>query len=263
METNLPGFNADEVRNGIRLAMRVGLPPVEADRPLFIWDTPPEVEADEDTSGIPFAWDAAPATPTAAPKPPRREECAIEYIDEARAHPARRGVRAGARLLPRHHRRERVRLRAHGSALGAQHDRHLAGSRPHRRRGVTVADYDLTPADSVGIVDVPTALLAPGAGISDPVGITDSVGAVAHQPGSVWSPYAASASGGTRSLDFSIVPDSPEFPWPFAWEGDGYSNSLWLVFTAADTQILTLTLTTSFPAGIEVWSGEVIDDPEN
>jgi|SRR6478736_6275391 len=82
METNLPGFNADEVRNGIRLAMRVGLPPVEADRPLFIWDTPPEVEADEDTSGIPFAWDAAPATPTAAPKPPRREECAIEYIDE-------------------------------------------------------------------------------------------------------------------------------------------------------------------------------------
>jgi len=128
---------------------------------------------------------------------------------------------------------------------------------------VTVADYDLTPADSVGIVDVPTALLAPGAGISDPVGITDSVGAVAHQPGSVWSPYAASASGGTRSLDFSIVPDSPEFPWPFAWEGDGYSNSLWLVFTAVDTQILTLTLTTSFPAGIEVWSGELIDDPEN
>ena len=83
MESNLPGFNADEVRAGIRLAMSVGLPPVEADRPLFVWDAPPEVTAEEDISGIPFQWDASPPTPVLAPKPPRREYCAVEYLDAA------------------------------------------------------------------------------------------------------------------------------------------------------------------------------------
>jgi hypothetical protein len=83
VESNLPGFNADEVRAGIRLAMSVGLPPVEADRPLFVWDPEPDVEEDEDTSGIPFQWDAPAPTPVAPIKPPRREACAIEYLDEA------------------------------------------------------------------------------------------------------------------------------------------------------------------------------------
>lgn len=81
MEMNLPGFNADEVRNGLRLAMNVGLPPVEADQPLFVWDAPADIETAEDPSGIPFAWDAEPPAVVAAPHPPVRVPCAIEYLD--------------------------------------------------------------------------------------------------------------------------------------------------------------------------------------
>ena len=58
------------------------------------------------------------------------------------------------------------------------------------------------------------------------------------------------------------MPTDPEAPWPFAWEGDGYSNSLWLVFTATGTQTLTLSLATTFDAGIEVWTGEPDEDAE-
>lgn len=98
MEMNLPGFNADEVRAGLRLAMGVGLPPVEADQPLFVWDAPPEITEEEDPGGIPFAWDAAPATPVVAPKAPRREPCAIEYLDAAgELHPF--GPTASTRLV--------------------------------------------------------------------------------------------------------------------------------------------------------------------
>jgi hypothetical protein len=96
-------------------------------------------------------------------------------------------------------------------------------------------------------------------GVRNPAGI--SIGGQSVQLGSLWMPYAVTDSG-TQTLDFSIVPTDPEAPWPFVWEGDGYSNSLWLVFTAADTQTLTVTLDTTFDNGIEVWTGAADEDAE-
>lgn len=124
------------------------------------------------------------------------------------------------------------------------------------------AGYDLTPADAVGISDTATPVLVPGAGVNDTVGVTDSVSTATHSLGSVWLPYPVT-SAGSQVLDFSIVPTSPEEPWPFVYEGDGYSNSLWLSFTASDTQTLSLALATTFASGIEVWTGDVVADPEN
>lgn len=74
----IPGFPAGEFRAGIRLAMSLGLPPVESDRPLFVFapvitnDTP----ADED--GLPFDWSA---TPTVAAGASLRVLCAVEFDD--------------------------------------------------------------------------------------------------------------------------------------------------------------------------------------
>lgn len=81
---------------------------------------------------------------------------------------------------------------------------------------------------------------------------------VEYQFGSALLPYPVSDAG-SQVLDFSYVP-APGIPWPFPWEGDGLANSLWLSFTAADTQTLTVALNSTFAAGIEVWTGDPGED---
>lgn len=80
MAGTLPGFNADEVRAGLHLAMEVGLPPNPADQPLFHFPATSTADADSDGQGTPLDWagsraGTAPTTPAAVP-------CAIEAIDD-------------------------------------------------------------------------------------------------------------------------------------------------------------------------------------
>lgn len=108
---------------------------------------------------------------------------------------------------------------------------------------------------------VQAAYVSAGAiGVKNPTAI--SVGGFVASLWSVFYPKPVSESG-TQSLDFSIVPTSPEEPHPFAIEGDGFSNSLWMVFTSTAAQTLTMTLTTTFDAGIEVWTGIVGEAPDD
>lgn len=83
MAQSIPGFNAQEVRDGIRLAMNIGLPPITNDQPLFVWDAPKETLSTEDEGGTPFVWDAPLPGPEVAPHAPVRVPCAIEYFDSA------------------------------------------------------------------------------------------------------------------------------------------------------------------------------------
>ena len=51
-----PGVNipADKVREGLRLAMRVGLPELEADRPTFYLPAVSTATDEQDSEGVPF-----------------------------------------------------------------------------------------------------------------------------------------------------------------------------------------------------------------
>lgn len=78
MATAIPGFDADEFRAGIRLAMTVGLPPLEADQPLFVFPRQVVNTAPADQDGVPFDPDAR---PVAAIPVSVRVSCAVEYDD--------------------------------------------------------------------------------------------------------------------------------------------------------------------------------------
>lgn len=80
MAGSVPGFNAADVRAGLRLAMTIGLPPVEADQPTFYF--PREVTNTEraDDEDVPFDPDAR---PTLAPARSVKVPCAVEYFDAA------------------------------------------------------------------------------------------------------------------------------------------------------------------------------------
>jgi hypothetical protein len=75
-------FNAATVRAGLRLAMTVGLPPVEADQPTFYFPptsvTPGVTGEALDEEGVPFA----PSTTVVRSTPaPVQVPCAVEYHD--------------------------------------------------------------------------------------------------------------------------------------------------------------------------------------
>lgn len=79
-DSQITGFNADEVRAGLRLAMQVGLPVEESDRPTFYmpvgWSTDGAHNVSED--GVPFDPDYRPARTS------RRSvqvPAAVEYTD--------------------------------------------------------------------------------------------------------------------------------------------------------------------------------------
>ena len=79
-DPQIDGFDPDEVRDGLRLAMAVGLPAEVADQPVFVFPpTPVDTGDDTDGNGVPFDWRAgraAAGAPTTFQVP-----CAIEYID--------------------------------------------------------------------------------------------------------------------------------------------------------------------------------------
>lgn len=78
MAGTVPGFNPDEVRAGLRLAMTVGLPVVEADQPTFFFPRPGSTTGNADEDAVPF-------DPTRrrvlAPPTSVRVPCAVEYFD--------------------------------------------------------------------------------------------------------------------------------------------------------------------------------------
>jgi hypothetical protein len=78
MAGTVPGFNPDEVRAGLRLAMTVGLPPVEADQPTFYFPREASTTGSADEDEMPFD-----ITKKRVLEPPRfvRVPCAIEYFD--------------------------------------------------------------------------------------------------------------------------------------------------------------------------------------
>lgn len=79
MAGTIPGFNADEVRAGLRLAMEIGLPPQGSDQPRFYFPTPVASSGSTDSSGTPLQWDAEPQR--SDPPPPVSVPCGIEYGD--------------------------------------------------------------------------------------------------------------------------------------------------------------------------------------
>lgn len=74
----ISGFDADDFRANIRLAMTVGLPPDSADQPTFVF--PGEVTNTEpaDQDDVPFDPDVR---PTVAPPVSLKVPCAVEYVD--------------------------------------------------------------------------------------------------------------------------------------------------------------------------------------
>ncbi len=74
-------FNQAAFEDGIRLAMAVGLPPIEAERPVFVFTNSTVNTAPADAEHVPFDPAATPAV-----TPGRRVAgiyCAIEYQDAA------------------------------------------------------------------------------------------------------------------------------------------------------------------------------------
>jgi hypothetical protein len=80
MAGRLRGFNPDEVRAGLRLAMSVGLPPVESEQPTFFWSPVTTNTARADETGVPYDVNVRRQT---APARSLRVTCAVEYFDNA------------------------------------------------------------------------------------------------------------------------------------------------------------------------------------
>lgn len=79
-DPRIAGFDATDVRNGLRTAFRVGMPPLTAEQPVFFIPSVPLVQTEAvDGDGVPFDPDYQPAR-----TPPRQVKgvpCAIEYRD--------------------------------------------------------------------------------------------------------------------------------------------------------------------------------------
>lgn len=80
--SQIPGFDADTVRAGLRLAMQVGLPVATQDQPLFVMPTVVTGDSDHnlDSGGTPYGADFKPTRSTPAQF---RVPCAVEYFDGA------------------------------------------------------------------------------------------------------------------------------------------------------------------------------------
>lgn len=76
----LPGFDAEDFRTNIRLAMTVGLPPVVSDQPTFVFPGAITNTDPADEEDVPF--DSA-ARPTVAASVSKQVPCAVEYVDAA------------------------------------------------------------------------------------------------------------------------------------------------------------------------------------
>ena len=75
MATTIPGFPAAEVREGLRIPMRMSMPVDETQWPEFVIEAPVPVGPDLDPAGYP--WD--PAAPVVRPEPRRvRPICTLE-----------------------------------------------------------------------------------------------------------------------------------------------------------------------------------------
>jgi hypothetical protein len=74
----VPGFNAADVRAGLRFAMTVGLPPVLADQPVFFFPRTSTVIGPADEDEVPFDLTKK---RTLAPPVTVRVPCAVEYFD--------------------------------------------------------------------------------------------------------------------------------------------------------------------------------------
>lgn len=77
-DPRISGFDADAVRSGLRLAMKVGLPPDAAEQPTFFFPREYTTTDATDQEGVPFSPDGRRNAP-----PPRsvKVDCAIEYRD--------------------------------------------------------------------------------------------------------------------------------------------------------------------------------------
>lgn len=76
---SIPDFPADDVRAGLRLAMTVGMPSVESDKPTFYMPRAlPTATESLDSEGVPFDPDYRPAW---TPPVTKKVTCAIEYVD--------------------------------------------------------------------------------------------------------------------------------------------------------------------------------------
>lgn len=76
----VPGFDADAVRAGLRLAMTVGLPPLREDQPTFYFPAAVTNDSPADETGVPFG---ANARRRVAPPRSVKVPCGIEYFDNA------------------------------------------------------------------------------------------------------------------------------------------------------------------------------------
>jgi hypothetical protein len=77
-DPRISGFDADDVRAGLRLAMTVGLPPVEADQPIFYMPATVTATGPSDQEGVPFSpLDSRTVSPPVTVQVP----CAVEYHD--------------------------------------------------------------------------------------------------------------------------------------------------------------------------------------
>jgi hypothetical protein len=75
----IPNFDSAAVRDGLRLAMQVGLPAGTDDQPLFVMPTT-TTGAGLDAGGTPFN---ATTRPTRTTPTGKKVPCAIEYLDGA------------------------------------------------------------------------------------------------------------------------------------------------------------------------------------
>lgn len=76
----ISGFDAEDFRNNIRIAMTVGLPPDTSDQPLFVFPSAVANTEPADDEDVPF--DSA-ARPTVTTPTSKQVPCAIEYVDAA------------------------------------------------------------------------------------------------------------------------------------------------------------------------------------
>lgn len=80
-DPQIAGFNADEVRAGLTLAMNIGMPVELEEQPVFVF--PGGILADgskRDSAGVPFDWEAG---RDRSPDVTVQVPCAIEYVDGA------------------------------------------------------------------------------------------------------------------------------------------------------------------------------------
>lgn len=77
-DPRITGFDATDVRNGLRTAFRVGMPPLDDDQPTFFMPRTSTSTATLDGTGTPFD---PTATPVRSPVTSHKVPCSIEYVN--------------------------------------------------------------------------------------------------------------------------------------------------------------------------------------